>query len=272
MTDRNLGNEDLVSIQYLRGIAAVVVVYFHTGVNSANFSWPAALPRVFGEAGVDMFFVISGFVMVLVTSRRDMAPLDFLRRRVIRVVPLYWTVNAAIALAGSLYPAAMLENKIIWPHIAQSLLFIPHINPITGTTQPFFKLGWTLNYEMYFYAVFAVLLLVRPLALRLGLLALGGAACAMFFLAAQPRDPLLFVYTNPVMLEFVMGAGVAYAFVGGFVARLNANLGWPLVLAGSALIMFNPIEFNLVERFLFWGAPSALIAVGLLRAEAAGRA
>ena len=75
------GRSDVVGIQYMRALAALFVVYFHTTVYNAQFAWPEALPRGFGAGGVDMFFVISGFIMMLVTARRPMTPTAFLRRR-----------------------------------------------------------------------------------------------------------------------------------------------------------------------------------------------
>ena len=78
------------NIQYLRGVAATSVALFHTSVNMSTFAWPSSLARDFGDCGIDVFFVISGFVMFFVTKDNSMSPRRVLLRRIIRIVPLYW--------------------------------------------------------------------------------------------------------------------------------------------------------------------------------------
>jgi exopolysaccharide production protein ExoZ len=267
---------EIPSIQYLRGIAAVSVIYFHTGVNSANLAWPSYIPRDFGKAGVDVFFVISGFIMVFVTSTRETSPRAFLLRRIIRVVPLYWFFTLLIIFDGLIYPAAMLNNAIAWPHIFLSLLFIPHINPITGSTEPFFKLGWTLIYEMYFYAVFALLLLVRPISKRMILMVVWAAGAALVFELTKPVHAIPLVYTNPIILEFVLGALIGHAYVNGKLRRFSSTFGWLLVVSSAAVIIFTPFPddaefmYRSIMRPIIYGIPAALIVCGLLGVDSSG--
>jgi peptidoglycan/LPS O-acetylase OafA/YrhL len=268
---------EIPSIQYLRGIAAVAVVYFHTGVNSANLAWPSYMPRDFGKAGVDIFFVISGFIMMFVTSTRETSPRDFLLRRIIRIVPLYWFFTLLVILDGLIYPAAMLNNAIVWPHIFLSLLFIPHINPITGSTEPFFKLGWTLIYEMYFYAVFALLLLVRPISRRMILMVLWAAGAALVFALTKPLQAIPLVYTNPIILEFVLGALIGFAYLNGYLRRFSPTFGWLLVLLSAAVIIFTPFPddsefmYRSIMRPVIYGIPAAMIVFGLLSVDSSGK-
>jgi exopolysaccharide production protein ExoZ len=127
----------LKSIQILRAAAALGVLLDHAG------RWLDVAPIVdIGAAGVDLFFVISGFIMVYTSERlfgQTGAPQRFLARRIIRIVPLYWTLTAfaALVLFG------------FGPNTLGSYLFIPtHRGPIL-------TVGWTLNYEMMFYSLFA---------------------------------------------------------------------------------------------------------------------
>ncbi len=270
-------NGEIRSIQYLRGIAAVAVAYFHTGVNCANLAWPAYVTRDFGKAGVDIFFVISGFIMVFVTSSKETSPREFLLRRIIRIVPLYWFFTCLVTCAGLFYPAAMLNNEIVWPHIFVSLFFIPHTNPITGTTDPFFKLGWTLNYEMYFYAVFALLLFIRPISRRLMVMALWAGAAALLFVLVKPQQAIPIVYTNPIILEFVMGAFIGFAYLNGYLSRFNPKLSLLLVVVCAATIILTRFSdeaefvYRSVGRPVVYGIPAAMIVLGLLAFETAGK-
>ncbi len=80
-------NQPIASIQYLRGAAAIAVVIFH------QFQGRAYGLFDLGKYGVDLFFVISGFLMVAMTESRETTPIGFLKDRIVRIVPLYWTAT-----------------------------------------------------------------------------------------------------------------------------------------------------------------------------------
>ena len=141
-----------VSIQHLRAIAALSVALFHA------CQW-SQIDFGIGAAGVDLFFVISGFVMWTVTAGREAAPLTFLRRRVIRVAPLYWIVTLALVAGALVFPQRFPEVEPRADHILLSLAFIQHMNP-AGQPFPILAPGWTLNYEAVFYLVFASTLIL----------------------------------------------------------------------------------------------------------------
>ncbi len=255
---------ELASVQYLRALAALFVVYFHTAVYDARFAWP--LPRGFGAGGVDMFFVISGFIMMMVTATRPTTPSSFLRRRVLRIVPLYWGVTLAVAVLALVYPTAMLENMLTAPHLILSMLFLPHANPLTGAITPFFKIGWTLNYEMYFYVLFSVFLYLRSPASRLAALA-GYAACvSLIFLATDPKAAILRVYLNPIIFEFVLGAAIGYLHLGGYFVRLGSGIALAVCAAGLVALLAFPVDDS--SRLLLQGVPAAALLCGLLALEA----
>ena len=204
------------SIQYLRGFAAFGVVAFHAS-ERAGYQFDV------GTAGVDVFFVISGFVMWMVTSSKTLSPGEFLARRVQRIVPLYWGVTLAVAAVALLIPGSFPGMRPTVGHVVQSLLFIPHRGE-TGMIAPLIVPGWTLNYEMFFYLLFAAGLFaparVRPWALTAALVSL---------VAIRPltdvRNPLWATYTDPLLLEFGAGVWLGKAWSHGRLAGPRHRLG-----------------------------------------------
>ncbi len=158
--------ERLDSVQMLRAIAALAVIWSHstlellrfTDVDLRTFSSLSSMGRI----GVDIFFVISGFVMVYVSSRHFQKTGEvsrFVLRRIIRVVPVYWFYTS-LMLGVALFAPDMLRNfKLSWFHVAASYLFIPWATPGDNDFHPLLGIGWTLNYEMFFYILFAPFLL-----------------------------------------------------------------------------------------------------------------
>jgi exopolysaccharide production protein ExoZ len=249
------------SIQYLRGFAAFGVLLFHAADRAG---WAFGV----GAAGVDVFFVISGFIMWVVTCRKTPSPAEFLVRRVQRIVPLYWGLTLGVAAAAVLLPAAFPSMQPTLAHVVQSLLFVPHRDD-AGLIAPLIVPGWTLNYEMFFYLLFAAGLLaparVRPWALSaalLGLAAIGPLGDA--------RNPLWATYTNPLLLEFGAGVWLGKAWSEG---RLPGRaLGWTLVaagLAGFAGVTLAGLDVEPV-RVLAWGLPALALVTGAVSLERAG--
>ncbi len=149
------------SVQALRAVAALSIAILHVlheaiGLDPGGVMarWHAALPW---GAGVDLFFVISGFVMVYASDelfgRRD-APALFMARRLIRIVPLYWAATTLFLLVALIARSAVSEGAGSIANVVMSYVFLPTRRP-DGSIQPIYSLGWTLNYEMLFYVVFA---------------------------------------------------------------------------------------------------------------------
>ncbi|MBB5446480.1 MULTISPECIES: acyltransferase [unclassified Paraburkholderia] len=148
------------SIQALRALAALGVVAFHTDGIVAAHGWLVhVFPRVsrYGEIGVDVFFVIFGFVMALVTRGLPsgiQSARSFICSRIARVVPLYWILTALfIALVALVsfvpgVPEAFCHARVSAWHALSSFLFLPSMS-WTGMAAPVLGVGWTLNYEMY---------------------------------------------------------------------------------------------------------------------------
>ncbi len=176
-------------IEAARGLAALAVVICHT--------FPATF--VVGAAGVDVFFVISGFVMVVSSAKLYGTPgawRTFLTRRILRIVPLYWLVTLLVAW--------LLRGYFTWDEILRSLLFVP-VRTL-GSPSPILSPGWTLVLEMYFYAIFAGFLFLRPAQSAISVAICLAMPLMLRPLLIDPRLGLLTVYYfNPIVLEFAAG-------------------------------------------------------------------
>ncbi|MCR5875270.1 acyltransferase [Phenylobacterium sp. J426] len=135
------------SIQYLRGIAAFAVLVFHAAERAGGHFGV-------GAAGVDVFFVISGFIMWVVTCRKTPSPGDFLMRRVQRIVPLYWAATLLVVGVALAIPGSFPNLQVSFEALLKSLFFVPY-HDAGGLIAPLIVPGWTLNYEMFFYLLFA---------------------------------------------------------------------------------------------------------------------
>lgn len=230
-----------------------------------------------GWCGVDLFFVISGFIMMYTTESRPHHPTfpgwDFFRRRLARVVPLYWVVTFVVAIIALLLPNLLKTTRFSFSYLITSLLFLPFRDPQSGSISPLLHLGWTLNFEMLFYVCFALALsIVRPWW-RIGVL--GGGFLLLIALGNWlPSGPPLFApihfWGEWVTMEFLAGCALGTLFLRGHLHRLDPRLGWVLFAAGLILLMGFAIEHgeaNLNTRTLWKGLPSLLIILSVLIIE-----
>lgn len=249
--------ETLFGIQHLRAFAALAVVIFHAAErNDQHFA--------IGAAGVDIFFVVSGFIMMAITDRRPLTPAAFLRDRFLRIAPSYWIVTSVMLLgaAAGLFP----NLRLSLGHVLGSYLFIPVASPSTGNFWPVLVQGWTLNYELFFYLAFAMVLLLP----RWRLAALAGTLGAVVLLgsAMQSDEPgIAAFYTRPLILEFAAGA---------VLAKLWKHRALPPPLAGGVLIAASIAGFGAIQGFglpfdeRLCGPLAIMLVLGMLAAEAGG--
>ncbi len=253
----------LLSIELARGVAAIIVVLYHAARHldrNVGFVDGRQLFQ-FGHAGVDFFFVISGFIILFVHGGDLGRPErigHYAARRFTRIYPIYWVILVlTVALAArSVLPSPL---EVAW---AAALL------PTRG--EPMVGVAWTLQHEIVFYGVFAVLILnlragVVLLGLWLGLIAHG-------FLSAGPRG-MAAVFVSAYNLEFFFGMGAAWWLRRHEVARPGAVLALGL----SVFALFAGAEvLGHVDGYASWarlayGLPSALIILGLVEMERGGR-
>jgi exopolysaccharide production protein ExoZ len=247
----------LYGIQYLRALAALAVVIFHAAERTGGHF-------AIGAAGVDVFFVISGFIMWVLSQRKPTTPARFLRDRLERIAPVYWLATG-VMVAGAL--AGLFPNmKLTLGHVLGSLFFVPHHSPSNGEIWPVLVQGWTLNYEMFFYAVFAGCLLL-PSRIRLAALASVFVGLAGFGLIRSSGNPVFATYTDPIILEFLIGALIGKLWLEGRIPSratgaaliVVALLGFAFV--GVTYIGFGPLAF---------GPLAAALVLGVLALEKAG--
>jgi exopolysaccharide production protein ExoZ len=247
--------ETVLSIQYLRAVAAIAVVIFHASNNEFQV----------GMAGVDVFFVISGFIMWTTTIGKPMSPAEFMSRRLTRIVPLYWAMTLFTALITISPPKVGLAADA--EHLVRSLLFLPA--NIVDPGHPFLMppvlgVGWTLNLEMYFYIVFALALML-PARERLAFI---GAVIATpvilgVFIADQLPLALRF-YTRPELLEFIAGVALGAAYAAG---RTPHGAAAAVALLTGSLILFATGQPAIDFRAAHFGAPALLLCVAGIAAE-----
>lgn len=266
------GSPTYKGVQALRGVAACAVVIYHAGrvwAEGSGLAVPHAVSN--GASGVDVFFAISGFVMALsATGSRRPGPGEFLRRRVLRVVPLYWLMTAVAVLklllvqaVPRLGSAAEHAPVRVWD-VVRSLLFIPYINA-AGEVLPILQPGWTLSFEMFFYLLFAFALLAaagRPLRV-LGPMLVVLAGVGWF---RTDRWPVPTVLVSPVLLEFLGGVLLGYwARAGIGIGRGAAWVAGLLGTAGAAMLAGVWWGDPPAVRVLAWGVPALfVVAAGVL--------
>ena len=259
----------ITSIQRLRALAALTVVVGHAQTEAVVaaakgggvFAPSSLLPW---GAGVDLFFVISGFIMVVASERlfgRPGASGTFASRRLKRIVPLYWLFTTLYVLIqfATHKPVGGLD-------LLASYLFWPRDIFGDGVARPIFTLGWTLEYEMFFYALFAVAVrwpARQAVAAVAATLAVGVAIGQVWHL---PAGPLAF-WTQPIVFEFVLGMAIGLLWRSGVRLPSPARLG--LGCAAVVLLAFDlmhsaqrPSDWITptdLARVLAWGVPAGML-------------
>lgn len=257
----------LYSIQILRAIAAVMVTIAHASEEAKYFYKfvPPFETDPFGK-GVDLFFVISGFIIYYSSLRLFSEPnpaKTFAWNRFVRVIPLYYVFTTAMVGVVLLFPGGVKEATFDIVQIITSYLFIPYAR-YDGRIAPILSLGWTLNYEIFFYALFAICMFFDPkkaakrIIILLFILAGIGA-----FVPDDAFAPLSF-WTYNIILEFAMGIGIALAYEkwGKRFAR-SRRLAVILLVIGFLGIYFlnQPVKPLALPRFLTAGVPASLMVI-----------
>jgi exopolysaccharide production protein ExoZ len=246
----------LANLQGLRALAALGVVVFHFGLMPAT-----AIPFGTGASGVDIFFVLSGFIVAHSSARSSR---HFLAHRLIRVLPAYWIAT----LIAALFTLQNMDLAGASGWLVQSLFYLPH----PEGRSPLIFVAWTLVYELAFYLLYWV-------ALRFGART-APAACLAFLLALALVHPPGVPGPWPLLLEFAMGIGIYLGveryrlaeLVPGWSGLLAAAVGLVLLTVLPLIRGYRPDEYQSLVRVLCWGVPAAMIVCGLVIAEHAGLA
>jgi peptidoglycan/LPS O-acetylase OafA/YrhL len=237
----------LDSVQMLRALAALAVFTHHIRM-LANGAW-----------GVDLFFVISGFIMCYVTERSGE---HFFAKRLIRVVPLYWIGTIAVFCVALVMPNMLRNTTANVVDLLKSLAFIP-FRKGTAETTPVLFLGWTLNYEMFFYLIFAL-----SMAASHKYRAVISAASLIVIVVLGKSLPIesvpLRFFSRPIILEFAYGMlchALLMRLALGASARRPVAARLPWLMAGALFIACMPLATLWSIRWdesIRWGIPAAL--------------
>lgn len=257
----------------LRAIAAILVVFQHAlelGSKYGGNSWlfQSFQFSAFGRSGVDIFFVISGFVMVISSRNKIGKPgnfINFLVRRIIRIVPIYWFYTTAAVCILICFPQIFQNLKFDFMHTLASYFFLPYPNSM-AVNRPVLHMGWTISYEMYFYLIFGCFL-STSLPRLLNLIAALFTFSWLISFAIEAKHPLFLMFTDCVMLEFIMGCYIGYLYL-----RTNTlphALCWILVIAGTTVTLWFSMNSpdDAWPRFITCGLPAAAMVAGLANFE-----
>lgn len=262
--------DTLHRLQYLRALAAVTVVLSHGLIKLDRIceinGWPPLGLSIDGTFGVDVFFVISGFLMCTTAAGEFGAPGAtgrFLLRRILRIVPLYWLfilVEVALRLAR---PEAA-GGPIGPTEIVLSLAFIPY-GMESGIFRPVVGLGWSLDYEMLFYAIFAAGLLLRR-DLGLVVIALALALLVGLGVVLRPSGTIAAAWTAPILLEFGLGMVLGRLYLEARRRGLSLAIPAPFAIAVAIVVVENLVlpasDLDALGwRPLHWALASLIVAV-----------
>lgn len=278
MAEKIGNNGTIKSIQILRAIAALSVVYVHC-TTAGDYKFPSA-----GSFGVDIFFVISGFIIAYMVSRNTE---DFLIKRIIRIWPLYILATIAMAMTVALFPNLIHSTTVSISGFIKSVLFIPgpenRGSPVLGQ-------GWTLNFEMLFYVSMALCVAFIKNKKYIAVICAGALVLFLIMLHLVNIDSyILTVYKNGLMPEFIFGillyyaysfyynrkhgktgivktmvfvtmAVISYLYMGyseitGFSIMKNRNINWgipALAIVAAVLFLENDIKENRLVKFFVW--------------------
>jgi exopolysaccharide production protein ExoZ len=284
-------NNKINSIQLLRAVAVILVIYNHSIIictdNNYNFSFQRNFLylRHWTSIGLDLFFVISGLIMAIVTRSYIKKPsgwYNFLLKRVLRIVPLYWLYSFVV------YAERNLLNHPVSPgEIVKTLLFFPLL-VAKNTIYPIIGQGWSLTYEMYFYFLIVVFLLLKNKKNLFRNLLIAMTALAIAGYLINPADLALKFISTPILIEFSLGmaVGMGYHYFTVHYTQIWIGLikygGIAMLLIGLALMLAslfydsqyisNPyyvINNNSIAlyRSLIWGLPCSIFVFGVLLTE-----
>lgn len=257
------------SLQALRGLAALGVVLFHLLPFEAKYLPGASIMphgAAAGRAGVDLFFVLSGFLSIWTTRRLSPGPAaaaPFLARRLTRIYPAYWFYCLLLLAGGT---AAGLSPDLSAAHIAAALLLVPSAGP------PLLLVSWTLVFEVYFYLAYAVMLALGVPQERRGLWLLGwGAAVVLLRTVLHPAraDVVADALLSPLVFEFLAGCAAALLCARPLAKRRAGLAG----LAGLGLLVVCLLWCETLYaapwlRVAGFGSAGALLLVGCVGYDA----
>jgi len=259
-------------IQVLRGVASLLVVLLHISVIFSEtfgrpFLWDIFL---FGGSGVDIFFVLSGFIITYTNLRNlghPSASGDFVKRRFVRIFPIYWIIITGLIIVRLLLPALYKTGVSFDPAgLLSTYLLLPDHFMVNGVS-------WSLTNELFFYLLFLIGFLIPSKKVCLFLLCAYGAALVILGLTGysfEGGNSITRLLLFPMNTEFFLGVIVALVF-----SRLNTFQARAILITGILLFVTGAVLYNMnivltgtpFNRVLLFGVPSFFLILGVVALE-----
>lgn len=262
-----LPRREYKGVQLLRFFAALLVLVMHASLYASERLNPIYASIIWdpGSSGVDIFFVISGFVIAIGSQGLEhhrSGWKDFAVRRGIRIIPLYWIMTFAKIILVFAIPASALHSSFDFVHIGLSFLFLP-AKAVNGTIFPYLGVGWTLNFEFLFYFLFCLALFLHRSTFKFCLFVL--CAFALLSMLRKPDWPPVSFYFDPITIEFLFGLAIAKATISGKTPSTTASV--LLALTGVLLIVLPPQILFELPRLAKRGIPALMLVAGVVFLE-----
>ncbi|WP_036303348.1 acyltransferase family protein [Methylotenera sp. L2L1] len=239
------------NIQILRAFAAINVVLTHIIGTSTSYYQDTFLLRYFegwGGNGVDIFFVISGYVMLHTQIIQRRTPYEFFKNRVVRIVPIYWALTFFVLMLYFVFPSVTREILVTPVWVVSSLFFT---SSIFTSNYPVVYVGWTLEFEMFFYLIFSIGLFLKSWRLQVTFVVISLLTFTI-------------ITNNFIIVEFLLGMFVACIFR---TYNFSKRKGLAIFIFGTLLLLASissEIKSLNLNRIFIWGIPSFFIVFGLL--------
>ncbi|WP_336844182.1 acyltransferase [Serratia nevei] len=238
----------MISVQWLRGIAVMMVVVYHVllkaqllGLTTTSFS--------IGAAGVDLFFIISGFIMVYITFGKSYSTCYFLKKRFVRIVPLYWILSFVAAVVFILQPSLVNAHNGETTIVGSFTLL-----PVSGKVM-LLAVAWTLQYEFLFYFIFSIFL---PFINKRYLLASLTIIAFTLLGFKENGNYIINFLSNPITLEFI------YGIIAFFILRKTTLNSLVCIMLGALIFYaFHSFDIGLEQRYIGYGVPMLFIFLGV---------
>lgn len=240
--------KSLSNIQLLRAFAALNVVMFHIIYTATDYGFSVLFWRVlesWGRSGVDLFFVISGFVMIYIQHHKNKSSVAFFVDRLLRIVPTYWFLSIFLALVLVLLPSVFRQMHFSPSWLVSSLLFL---SGVLEEQKPILFVGWTIEYEMFFYLIFSVSLLATTLR------------SSIFITTFSLVVAIGIFHADMIFLEFIFGMLIGYLYL----SQNSINkFGLISLMLGICFLLVSLVAKDSgLNRVLLFGIPSCLILFG----------
>lgn len=243
----------LNNIQILRAFAAINVIYYHIILTSSSYNQPVnffLFLKDWGANGVDIFFVISGFVIFYSQSLKKKNAFEFIKARIIRIVPIYWLLTLSIIFLIFLFPNIFRTLELNPIHIFSSLFFF---NAAITEIYPVLSVGWTIEYEIFFYFIYFIAIFFNSKKLPL------------IFPTITLSILVLIGLIKPIVIEFILGILSAKLYISGKFKKFT-NFFLLIALFFFIITIFFKFELN---RIFIYGLPAFFLILSIVNLKQA---